>query len=193
MDDSKHKAYITNKDVPAPPQGYGKVTLPFLDPSEAHHRADDLPSVFIAPVGYKVPEGYKGHPLPYDPSIVDRLQKEKVNLLVTTESPNDIGDVRNSPFEKKFEPIEPTQEVLPVVQEEPEQEKISSPSALVLDKIKLARNRSRAHLASLYKNQDQKISPFTIVNLNGRKRKRILTKVAFPQGQISFKQLKKVL
>ena len=176
VDDSKHKAYITNKDVPAPPRGYGKVTLPFLDPSEAHSRADDLPSVFIAPVGYKVPEGYKGHPLPYDPSITDRLKKEKVNLVHTTESPNDIGDVRQNPFSKK-PLVEPTQEVLPVVETvDLEEDKISSPSALVLDKIKLARNRSRAHLASLYKNQE-KVSPFTVINLNGRKRKRILTKV----------------
>merc|ERR1712223_352161 len=206
--EKKHKAFITNNHVDAP-EGFGKVTLPFLDPSEAaERRVDGLPSVFIAPVGYKVPAGYKGHPLPYDPSIVDRLTTEEVNLVHSTEetpspSPNDIGDVRN-PFLK---PIltEPEQEVQSVVIEEPtiagpfrpvldrnhgqqqdadQDADVRSPTALVLNKIKLARNRSRAHLASLYKNQENKgpsgaIAPISTIvrDFNGRKRKRVLTKV----------------
>ena len=33
------------------------------------HEGGHLPSVFIAPVGFQVPDGYKGHPLPYDPEV----------------------------------------------------------------------------------------------------------------------------
>lgn len=200
VEEQKHKAFITKNHV-APPKGYGKVTLPFLDPSEAaEKRVDTLPSVFIAPVGYKVPAGYKGHPLPYDPSVIDRLTTEEVNLVHSTEetpSFNDIDDVRN-PFLPIKRPVlsEPEQEVLPVVNEEPveevfeepeeaiEEDEVSSPTALVLNKIKLARSRSRAHLASLYKNQENQgptgaIAPITsiITDLSGRKRKKILTKI----------------
>ena len=197
-----HKAFITNNHVDAP-EGFERITLPFLDPSQAERRVDGLPSVFIAPVGYKVPSGYKGHPLPYDPSNLERLTTKEVNLVHSTEetpSPNDIGDVRN-PFLTR-NPIlsEPEQEVQSVVVEDPtpvapirpvielqqedKDDDVSSPTALVLNKIKLARNRSRAHLASLYRNQENKgpsgaVAPITSIvrDFNGRKRKRVLTKV----------------
>ena len=87
MDEDKHQAFITSNNVHTP-NGFGKVTLPFLDPNEAAQKSvDDLPPVFIAPVGYQVPQGYKGHPLPYDPTIGDRLDREKVNLIHSTTKP----------------------------------------------------------------------------------------------------------
>ena len=87
VDEDKHQAFITSNNVHTP-NGFGKVTLPFLDPNEAAQKSvDDLPPVFIAPVGYRVPQGYKGHPLPYDPTIGDRLDREKVNLIHSTTKP----------------------------------------------------------------------------------------------------------
>ena len=104
------------------PNGFGKVTLPFLDPNEASKKSvDNLPPVFIAPVGYKVPSGYKGHPLPYDPTIGDRLDREKVNLIHSTSKPisntplpNEVEAPTSKPFvryTKKPTPIlEPTRQ-----------------------------------------------------------------------------------
>ena len=85
MDGDKHKAYISRPDEQVP-TGFNKVTLPFLDPSQADQFKDSLPSVFIAPVGYKVPPGYKGHPLPYDPASLDRLTQTKVTVVHSTDA-----------------------------------------------------------------------------------------------------------
>ena len=119
---------ITGNNVQAP-NGFGKVTLPFLDPNEASQK-HNLPPVFIAPVGYKVPPGYKGHPLPYDPTIgLDKLDREKVNLIHSTSkpssntpSPNEVLEAEHTsnPFVRytKKPPInEPEQEVKPVIGE----------------------------------------------------------------------------
>jgi hypothetical protein len=201
VDEDKHKAYITSKDVDAP-SGFGKVTLPFIGPSDAASRpSDSLPPVFIAPVGYKVPAGYKGHPLPYDPSIIDRLHnREEVNLVHSTNkdvtaSPNDVADDSNNPFllnKYNRRPAiiqnEPTQEVQPVGDEK---EDVSSTS-LVLNKLKLARNRNRAaSLSSFYKKKEHGFAGPLIRQPTGfagplisreyggktKKRKRILTKI----------------
>ena len=115
VDEDKHKAFITGNDVQTP-NGFGKVVLPFLDPNEASKKPlDDLPPVFIAPVGYKVPSGYKGHPLPYDPTVGDRFDKEKVNLIHSTgkpilddsSSPNEVEPTTN-PFVKHTRKQQPT-------------------------------------------------------------------------------------
>ena len=59
----KKEAFISPSN--AAPDGFKKIDLPFMEKHEGGH----LPSVFIAPVGFKVPDGYKGHPLPYDPEV----------------------------------------------------------------------------------------------------------------------------
>ena len=94
-------------------------------------------------------------------------------------------------FQKPIlERIEPQQEIKPAIvidhHQDHQQEEVSSPTSLVLNKLKLARTRNRAAtLASLYKNREDKdpseavaSSPITIVrDFGGRKRKRILTKI----------------
>ena len=69
-DGSGIKAFIADPHSGAP-SGFHKVNLPFMaSPGE---RVDQLPPVFIAPLGYKAPKGYKGHPLPYDPEPSDPI------------------------------------------------------------------------------------------------------------------------
>lgn len=50
----EEKAFIVDEKKELP-EGFKKVQLPYLDKD-----TKDLPSVFIAPIGYKVPPGYKG-------------------------------------------------------------------------------------------------------------------------------------
>ena len=60
------------------PSGLKKIDLPFMEKVEPGVGGEaDLPSVFIAPVGFKVPDGYKGHPLPFDPEV--KQQQEVLN------------------------------------------------------------------------------------------------------------------
>ena len=79
-----------------------QVSLPFMDPSQADGTGvDKLPSVFIAPLGYKAPKGYKGHPLPYDPEPSDPVFETTNQVTLVTG--NEIGQTpnyktRNNPF-----------------------------------------------------------------------------------------------
>ena len=200
-----HKAYISrpNDEVPS---GFNKVTLPFLDPSKADHYKDNLPPVFIAPVGYKVPAGYKGHPLPYDPESVDRLTPSKV--VHSTEgsvSGNDIdglGTTKNPFLINRNKPQVPkktsttqapvtelVEDVQPAEEEKPDNRPSSlfdapqDPSSIVLNKLKLARNRpslttffnkTRTQQTLDQANEEEQ----EVVKSNGnKKRKRVLTKV----------------
>jgi len=194
MDGEKHKAYISRPDEQVP-SGFNKVTLPFLDPSQADQHKESLPSVFIAPVGYKVPPGYKGHPLPYDPASLDRLTQSQVTVVHSTDaspSGNDINGVTNkNPFllNRNKLPKRTSTTVAPVVEEEVQQTEEKSetksslfdsaldPSSVVLNKLKLARNRPS--LTTFY-NKTRSQASYTIVdeeNENNKKRKRVLTKV----------------
>ena len=104
----KTEAFISNsgESVPA---GFQKVNLPFMDEKTAE--AEELPSVFIAPVGFQVPEGYKGHRLPFDPKIVDARKPTKKPVQLVEEGPaTGSGGVRDA-------------------------------SALIRDKLKAAKNR----------------------------------------------------
>lgn len=57
----------------AVPQGFAKIDLPFMDPTQ--HKGE-LPKAFIAPKGIAIPDGYKGKPLPQQPS--DEVTTERV-------------------------------------------------------------------------------------------------------------------
>jgi hypothetical protein len=93
-----HKAFIGSPDAFAP-DGFHKITLPFMDPSHSLSDASNLPSIFIAPLGYKAPKGYKGHPLPFDPAPNDPLHSSasssKINLVHTTE-PSSSSEVHDN-------------------------------------------------------------------------------------------------
>ncbi|CAB4063534.1 unnamed protein product [Lepeophtheirus salmonis] len=49
--------------------GQSQLNVPFIDV----HNEDPslLPSVFVAPLGFDIPHGFAGHPLPYDPLVKD--------------------------------------------------------------------------------------------------------------------------
>ena len=68
-----------------------------MDPSQSASDPSKLPSIFIAPLGYKAPKGYKGHPLPFDPDPEDPLYSDgtggKINLIHTTEASSEINDI----------------------------------------------------------------------------------------------------
>ena len=93
-----HEAFIGSPDVSAP-SGFHKITLPFMDPSHSLSDSSNLPSIFIAPLGYKAPKGYKGHPLPFDPAPTDPLHSSasssKINLVHTTE-PSSSSEVHDN-------------------------------------------------------------------------------------------------
>jgi hypothetical protein len=93
-----HKAFIGSPDAFAP-DGFHKITLPFMDPSHSLSDSSNLPSTFIAPLGYKAPKGYKGHPLPFDPAPTDPLHSSasssKINLVHTTE-PSSSSEVHDN-------------------------------------------------------------------------------------------------
>ena len=176
--------------------GFNKVTLPFLDPSQADQYKESLPSVFIAPVGYKVPPGYKGHPLPYDPASLERLTQTRVTVVHSTDAvptTNDIdaeGKAKN-PFllNRNKLPKRTSTTVAPVTPAEEQQAEEKSetktslfeapqdPSSVVLNKLKLARNRPS--LTTFY-NKTRSQASYIIVDdetETNRKRKRVLTKV----------------
>lgn len=92
-----HEAFIGSPDVSAP-DGFHKITLPFMDPSHTSSDPSNLPSIFIAPLGYKAPKGYKGHPLPFDPAPTDphysSSSNSKINLVHTTE-PSSLSGVHD--------------------------------------------------------------------------------------------------
>ena len=92
-EDGEHEAFIGSPTVNAP-DGFHKINLPFMDPSQSSNDPSKLPSIFIAPLGYKAPKGYKGHPLPFDPSpSADNAGDEKINLIHTTEASSEIDDI----------------------------------------------------------------------------------------------------
>ena len=69
-----------------PPQGFAKINLPFMDPTKHHGH---LPKAFIAPKGIPIPDGYKGKPLPQQPSqAVPVSTTEKVLVHSTKDSLN---------------------------------------------------------------------------------------------------------
>jgi hypothetical protein len=194
-----HKAYISRLEDDAP-SGFNKVTLPFLDPSLADQYKDNLPSVFIAPVGYKVPPGYKGHPLPYDPASVDRLNTNKP--ADAAGSANDIDGINKSknPFlanRNKQLPKRTSTTVPPVSDSSDESQQNDGktdgraslfdstldPSSIVLNKLKLARNRPS--LTTFYNKTRSQQATVPVIEEEAeaagtsgtKKRKRVLTKV----------------
>ena len=202
-----NKAYISRPEDEIP-SGFNKITLPFLDPSQADQFRENLPPVFIAPVGYKVPAGYKGHPLPFDPASVDRLTPSKVvhstdgsasvnDIDGTTKTKNPFLANRNKPAPKRTSttqaPVTDLVEDLQATEEDKTDAQTSSsslfdtaqnPSSIVLNKLKLARNRPS--LTTFYNKTRSQQSAFPIVedepdtanvNNNNKKRKRVLTKV----------------
>eukprot|EP00095_Tigriopus_kingsejongensis_P010291 snap_masked-scaffold474_size162001-processed-gene-0.17 protein:Tk10291 transcript:snap_masked-scaffold474_size162001-processed-gene-0.17-mRNA-1 annotation:"neurogenic locus notch-like protein protein 1" len=148
-------AYIAphNQNVPT---GFQKIDLPFM---EHDQDVGHLPSVFIAPVGFKVPEGYKGHPLPYDPDLA------KVNAEGTTLRPSGIHLVSRTT-------------TLPTLVDSPTERTIvteseSAAGSLIKNKIKLA--KQRPSLSSLYRG---KVQTDTLDNKDeNKKKRRILTKI----------------
>merc|ERR550532_211718 len=69
-----------------PPQGFAKINLPFMDPTK---HLGHLPKAFIAPKGIPIPDGYKGKPLPQQPSqAVPVSTTEKVLVHSTKDSLN---------------------------------------------------------------------------------------------------------
>ena len=109
-EDGEHEAFIGSPHINAP-DGFHKINLPFMDPSHTASDSSKLPSIFIAPLGYKAPEGYKGHPLPFDPAPVDTIpsstSKGKINLIHTTEpslssEDNDVTDSDSNHKTLKF-------------------------------------------------------------------------------------------
>ena len=95
-EDGEHEAFIGSPTINAP-DGFHKINLPFMDPSQSSDDPSKLPSIFIAPLGYKAPKGYKGHPLPFDASPADAnfnaVSEEKINLIHTTEASSEIDDI----------------------------------------------------------------------------------------------------
>ena len=95
-EDGEHEAFIGSPTINAP-DGFHKINLPFMDPSQSSDDPSKLPSIFIAPLGYKAPKGYKGHPLPFDASPSDTnynaVGDEKINLIHTTEASSEIDDI----------------------------------------------------------------------------------------------------
>ena len=147
MKDAGTKAFIAPESEAAP-VGFSKVDLPFMEHSDDAH---ELPSVFIAPVGFKVPEGYKGHPLPYDPAIP--------GVTVVHQS------------------VTPAAQP-PVVTSKPTSAKYN-PTNLVKDKLRLA--QKRPSLVDFYKNkarqeirheEEQQQQPAAT-----QKKRRVLTKI----------------
>ena len=53
----KKEAFIAPSN--SAPDGFKKIDLPFMENHEVAGGHEHLPSVFIAPVGFKVPNGYK--------------------------------------------------------------------------------------------------------------------------------------
>lgn len=86
----------------APPAGFAKLDLPFMDPTE--HKGK-LPKVFIAPVGKPIPKGYKGKPLPADgsslqePSSTSGPSTTETVLVVESSSvaESSVGEQSTSP------------------------------------------------------------------------------------------------
>lgn len=145
-------------------------------------------AVFIAPVGYKVPPGYKGHPLPYDPASVESLNQNRVSVISTTLG-NDLEDVvkaKNNPFlgTRSKAPKRVASTTSKPVNEEIAADAQTvfdsrDPSRVVLDKLKLARNRpnlgtffSNRTKGSNYQNLDEEE-----FDTERKTRKRVLTKV----------------
>jgi hypothetical protein len=148
-------------------------------------------SVFIAPVGYKVPPGYKGHPLPYDPTSVEALNQNRVSVISTT-SGNDLEDVvkaknpflstrSKTPKRASSTTTRPVAEESNVESDTRAQTAFESrdPSRVVLDKLKLARNRPS--LATFFNNRTKSgnIQGLDDDEIEGERktRKRVLTKV----------------
>eukprot|EP00094_Tigriopus_californicus_P005476 TCALIF_05278-PA protein Name:"Protein of unknown function" AED:0.12 eAED:0.12 QI:0/0.33/0/0.5/1/1/4/0/1656 len=144
-------AYIApnNENIP---DGFRKIDLPFM---EHDQDVGNLPSVFIAPVGFKVPTGYKGHPLPYDPELA------QVNSQGTTPSPSGINLVsRTEPPQETYETT--TETVI-----------IRDSAALIKDRIKLAKQRPA--LSSFYRGKT--ILETSKTSEDSKKKRRILTKI----------------
>lgn len=145
-------AYIApnNEDVP---DGFRKIDLPFM---EHDQDVGNLPSVFIAPVGFKVPAGYKGHPLPYDPELAQVDPKgttpptSGINLVSRTEPPAEVHETT-------------TATVI-----------IRDSAALIKDKIKLAKQRPA--LSSFYRGKQASSEAFESSE-DSKKKRRILTKI----------------
>lgn len=104
-EDGEHSAFIGSPDANAP-DGFHKINLPFMNPSHTSSDPAQLPSIFIAPLGYKAPKGYKGHPLPFDPAPTNALYGTKGKTVVHTTEPssevNDIIEDENEVKPKKF-------------------------------------------------------------------------------------------
>ena len=143
MNSEDHKAFIVPEDGSIP-DGYHKVNLPYMEHAQ---EKKELPSVFIAPVGFKVPKGYKGHPLPYDPAV------SGVTVVHTTASTLSTDATKETSF---------------VTKSDDENSDSQEPASIVKNKLKLAKNRPS--LLDFYRTKARKDG-------KDSKKRKILTKI----------------
>ena len=139
-----------------PPQGFAKIDLPFMDPTKHHGH---LPKAFIAPKGIPIPDGYKGKPLPTQPSVAATTEKV---LVHSTQESHNLFRARPS----RFQPVSSAEKVTQA-KTVPSTEK---PASLFTSSLLRSKTRNRPSLDDLFRKNIQKAALLDEKNKNSRER-----------------------